>query len=291
LLLIQDIARDGRVLLRADDWTETTMALEPGAAKESDLTWLDDSLVADLSADAQTILLNEGGIAEGANEAVYLRKTDGSPAVRLGEGVAQAMSPDGKWAITNRGKDLVLMPTGAGEPKALATPGLEVRVAGWFPDGKRIYYDATSPGKQIRLYEQDVAGGAPRPIAPEGFVGRAISPDGKFVAARNRDRTAFWLLPVEGGEPRRLPGAPVEPTILRFDATGTGLFLASEDAPLKITRYDIASGRLEPWREITVADPAGFMSFRKVVLTPDGKSYAYTFWRALSRLYVVHGLK
>jgi hypothetical protein len=79
--------------------------------------------------------------------------------------------------------------------------------------------------------------------------------------------------------------------ILRFDATGTGLFLASEDAPLKITRYDIASGRLEPWREIAVADPAGFMNFRKVVLTPDGKSYAYTFWRALSRLYVVSGLK
>ena len=31
LLLIQDIARDGRVLLRADDWTETTMALAPGS--------------------------------------------------------------------------------------------------------------------------------------------------------------------------------------------------------------------------------------------------------------------
>jgi len=33
------------------------------------------------------------------------------------------------------------------------------------------------------------------------------------------------------------------------------------------------------------------MDFEKVVLTPDGKSYAYTFWRALSRLYVVSGLK
>jgi hypothetical protein len=134
-------------------------------------------------------------MAEGANRAVYLRKTDGSPAVRLGEGYAQALSPDGKWAITRRGKDLVLMPTGAGEPRVLATPGLEVAVVGWFPDGKKIYYDASSPGKQIRLYEQDVAGGAPRPIAPEGFVGRAISPDGKFIAARNQDRTAFWPLP------------------------------------------------------------------------------------------------
>ena len=290
LLLIQDIAPDGRVLLRADDWTETTMGLAPAAAKESDLTWFDDSLVADLSADGQKLLFTEGGIAEGANSAVSLRKTEGSPAVRLGEGIAQALSPDGKWAITKRGKELVLLPTGAGEPKTLAIPGLEVDNPGWFPDGKNIFYNASAPGKLIRLYEQDVAGGAPRPIGPEGFFGRAISPDGKFIAVLNQDRAPF-LLPVEGGEPRPLPGGRLDGRVLRFDAAGTGLFLASLDAPLKITRYDIASGRREPWREITVADSAGFVQFNRIVLTPDGKSYAYTFFRSLSRLYVVQGLK
>ena len=33
------------------------------------------------------------------------------------------------------------------------------------------------------------------------------------------------------------------------------------------------------------------MAINNIVLTPDGKSYAYTFWRALGRLYVVRGLK
>ena len=290
LLIIQDIARDGRVLLRADDWTETTMGLAPGATKETDLTWLDDPRVADLSADGQTLLFTEGGIAEGANEAVYTRKTDGSPAVRLGEGIALALSPDGKWAVTRRGKEFVLLPTGAGEPKMLSIPGLEFDHPIWSPDGKKIFYEAAPAGKPTRVYERDVAGGAPRPIGPEGLMVRAVSPDGRFLAARTEDGSVF-LLPVEGGEPRPVPGGPMHGRILRFDAAGTGLFVASLHAPMKIIRWDIATGRRDPWREIDVADPAGFMDFNNVVITPDGKSYAYTFWRALSRLYVVRGLK
>jgi len=290
LLLVQDIARDGRVLLRADDWTETTMALAPGAVKETDLTWLDDTGVADLSSDGQRVLLSEGGIGEGANSAVYLRKTDASPAVRLGEGIAHALSPDGKWAITKNGKDLVLLPTGAGEPKVLATPGLEVSAPKWFPDGTKIFYDAGPAGKPTRVHVQDAVGGTPRAIGSENYFGRAISPDGRFIAARDIKRAGF-LIPTEGGDPRPVPGGPLEGRILSFDSAGTGLFLASFDMPLRITRRDIASGRSEPWRQIDVADPAGFMQYNDVVITPDGKSYAYTFWRALSRLYVVRGLK
>jgi predicted Ser/Thr protein kinase len=289
LLLIQDIARDGRVLLRADDWTETTMALAPGAAREIDLTWFDDARVADLSSDGQKLLLTEGGVAEGANEAVYLRKTDGSPAVRLGDGLAQALSPDGNWAITKRAAELVLLPTGPGEPKSIPTPGLEIRTAGWLPDGKRIFFLAAAKGRSQRIYMQDVAGGAPQPITPEGFIGRAVSPDGKFVLARNEQKGAF-LFPVDGGEPRPLRGAMGGATV-GFDAAGTGIFFADMGVPAKISRYDIASGRREPWREIAVADPAGVKQFNRIVLTPDGKSYAYTFWRALSRLYVVQNLK
>jgi hypothetical protein len=290
LLLVQDIARDGRVLLRADDWTETTMALAPGAVKETDLTWLDDTGVADLSSDGQKVLLNEGGIGEGANSAVYLRKTDGSPAVRLGEGTAHALSPDGKWAITHKGNDLVLLPTGAGQPRVLATPGLVVNEPKWFPDGTKIFYDAGPAGKPTRVHVQDAAGGAPRAIGPENYFGRAISPDGRFIAARDVKRGGF-LIPTEGGDPRPLPGGPLEGRILSFDTAGTGLYLGSFETPLKVTRRDIASGRSEPWRQIDVADPAGFMQYNDVVITPDGKSYAYTFWRALSRLYVVNGLK
>ena len=148
------------------------MALAPGAAKESDLTWLDDSLVADLSRDGQKlVLLNEGGIAEGANEAVYLRKTDGSPAVRLGEGVARGVHRREMGDHEAGQRASFFMPTGAGEPKALATPGLEVKLAGWFPDGKKIYYNASFAGKA----DTPLRAGRGRRRAPAHRARRAFS--------------------------------------------------------------------------------------------------------------------
>ena len=290
LLLIQDIARDGTVLLRADDWVETTMGLLSGAAKESDLTWFDDSRANALSSDGQTLLFTEGGIAGGGNGAVYLRRTDGAPAVRIGDGHAEALSPDQKWIATLRNGALVLLPAGAGESKAIPTPGFEVQGAGWFPDGKRILFFAFARGQRARVYVADLAGGAPRAITPEGFVGRQVSPDGRFFLARDEQRHVF-LYPVDGGEPRPLPGIAPSEAIAGFDAAGTGAFVASLHLPLKIVRYDIASGRREVWKDIQVSDPAGVVQLNTIVLTPDGKSYAYTFFRMLSRLYVVHGLK
>lgn len=291
LLIIQDIARDGRILARADDWTETMMCLAPGAASESDLTWLDDSAVADLSSDGQELLFTEEGIAEGANKAVYLRRTDGSPAVRLGEGRAYALSPDKKWVLASQKLGLALLPTGPGEPRSIPSPGLDPMNGSWCPDGKRIVYVAASRGSRPRIYVQDLAGGVPRPITPEGFIGhRAVSPDGKFVAAQSQERGAF-LFPLDGGEPRPLPGIASSEVILRFDTAGTDLFLESGSLPLKVFRYHIASGHREPWREIVIADPVGFVTFNRLVLTPDGRSYAHMFFRIISRLYVIEGLR
>ena len=266
------------------------MSLAPGAAKESDLTWFDDSRVADLSRDGQTLLFSEGGVAEGANQAVYVRRTDGSPAVRMGDGVAQALSPDERWIVTLRNERLVLLPTGAGEPKTIPTPGLEVQGASWFPDGKRILFFAAARGQRSRVYTADLVGSAPRPITPEGFAGWHVSPDGRFFLARDDDRSVF-LFPVDSSEPRPLRGIASRELLVGFDMAGTGLFLASRGLPLKIARYDIASGRRELWKEIPVSDPAGVVQFNNIVLTPDGQSYAYTFVRMLSRLYVVDGLK
>ena len=184
----------------------------------------------------------------------------------------------------------MLLPTGAGAPGTIPTPGVEVQGAGWSPEGKRVLYVAASPGRPSRVYVQDLAGGAPRARTPEGVGGWAVSPDGKFVAGRDEDQRAF-LFPVDGGEPLSLPGIAPGEVIVRFDGAGTGLFLFSRALPLRIFRYDIGSGRRETWSEITIADPAGVEQFNRVVLTPDGKSYAYTFFRALSSLYVVQGLK
>jgi hypothetical protein len=77
----------------------------------------------------------EGG---GPNYSIYVRKTDGSPAVRVGDSDAFSISADGKWvlATTNAGGgSLVLLPTGAGEPRPLKTGNLQDPIARFLPDG------------------------------------------------------------------------------------------------------------------------------------------------------------
>ena len=106
-----------------------------------DLSWLDYSLVRDMSADGRTVLFTEGGRGGGANYGVYLRRTDGSPAVRLGDGDAAALSPDGKWAITSpvgTPRQRVLQPTGPGRARPLTEDAINHLRARWFPDGSRI---------------------------------------------------------------------------------------------------------------------------------------------------------
>jgi serine/threonine protein kinase len=293
LLIVQDIARDGRVLARSDDWPMTMMCLPPGASREADLTWLDFSDDRALSDDGQDLLFTEGGAGAGAKGGTYMRKTDGSaPAVRLGDGAtAQDLSPDKKWALQVWPDRLVLLPVGPGESKTIEDKGLEFRMARWFPDGKRLIIEAAAPGRPSRVYVRDLDGGPPRPVTPEGTAGGRISPDGKFVAAFETKSGKLALYPIDGGEPRPVQGIHPDEFVIRFDASGTSLFLASRSLPLRIDRLDLASGKRSAWKQIVLADPTGAESIRNVQLTPDGKGYCYSFMRSLSRLYVIESLR
>ncbi len=292
LLFVEDIASDGSVLVRSDDWPTTMTCLPPGAAREVDLSWLDFSTGVDLSDDGRDLLFTESGAAGGAKGAVYMRKTDGSAAaVRLGDGQnAQGLSPDRKWVVQVSPEQLVLLPVGAGEPRTIRDEGLEYRAAEWFRDGKRLLVEASAPGKPSRLYVRDVAAGPPRPFTPEGFRFKVLAPDGNAVVAAD-PKGEVVLVPVAGGPPRPLPGLGAAERILRFDATGRSLFILGQGAALRIERYELATATRTLWKEITLLDPTGVDRMFSVQLTPDGACYCYSFMRSLSRLFVVEGLR
>ncbi|MGA7992059.1 MAG: protein kinase [Thermoanaerobaculia bacterium] len=292
LLIVEDIAPDGSVLVRSDDWPTTMRCLPPGATGEVDLSWLDFSVGADLSSDGRDLLFHEGGAGEGASGGIYLRKTDGSaPPVRLGDGEnARGLSPDRKWVVQVWPDRLVLLPVGPGETRTIEDEGLEYRTAAWFPDGKRLLVQARSGGKLSRLYVRDVAAGPPRPVTKDGFGFDALSPDGTALVAWGAGGRKF-LIPVEGGEPRELPGLGPNDYILNFDTSGKSLFLVHSGLPLRIERFDLASAKRTLWKEIALSDPTGVDDIQSAQLSPDGSCYCYTIMRSLSRLYYVEGLR
>jgi Tol biopolymer transport system component/tRNA A-37 threonylcarbamoyl transferase component Bud32 len=293
-MLLDDIARDKRVLFTVVDSRLGISALAPGAKQESDLSWFDASRVSDISADGKTILFVERSSGQARNPAIYLRKTDGSQAVRLGDGNRPALSPDGRFVacILNNGAatELSLLPTGPGEPRVLSAPGMHYESVEWFPDGERLLIVGHEPGKPVRTFMQDLRGGAPVAVTPSGIAASHVSPDGKYLVAIVAGKLS--LLPVAGAASR--PAVDLQPgdTAIRWSADGGSLFLAQDQGPaaVRINRLDLASGREEPWKELKPADPVG-VRMGPVVVTPDGSAYAYSFQRDIGTLYLAEGLK
>ena len=146
-------------------------------------------------------------VVSGEPPGVYVRKLDGSPAVRLADGEGYGFSPDGRFALTVKlpeRRPIVLVPTGVGESKTLDVGNITFAWANWFPDGKRILVNGREGGKGgARLFVLDVSGGGPKAISPEGvsILGQSISPDGKSIVARGSDgRVAIY--PADGAASR-----------------------------------------------------------------------------------------
>ena len=301
-LMLHDISRDGRVLLTRYSPSDNIFGLAPGEKKERDLSWLDVGWVTSLSSDGRSFLTSYQGEGGGINYSAYLRKTDGSPAVKLGEGVPYGLSPDGKWVLSTllTPPQIMLLPTGAGEVKPLERGAIEqYGGASWFPDGKRIAFQGRETGQGWRYFIQDVANGLPRPFTPEGITTTGdfydaieISPDGKFVVAVNAERKAY-IYPVEGETGgRQILGLEPGDDVIRWSSDGRSLLVArTEQMPIRVYRLDPSTGKKELLDEITPADLSGIFWPNHIFMTPDGKSYVYRLSRILSDLYLVEGLK
>ncbi len=303
-LMLLDIAKDGRVLLVRADWRRELLGLFANDAKQHELSWLDYTYPADLSADGKTLLFDEEGgggaldysKSSGLTYAVYIRKTDGSPAVLLGEGGAVALSPDGKWAIAQSQESpsqFRLLPTGAGEPRDLTKDNINHSWAHWFPDGKRILFTADEPGKGVRFYIYDLNSGKSDVISPEGVNGTsfAVSPDSLQIAAIGPDKKGY-LYPTAGGEPHLISGLNTGEQPITFSADGHGLYIYQPgELPARVYRLDMQTGQRTLWKELMPYDPAGVENIGPILMTPDAKTCVFGYHRMLADLYLVEGLK
>jgi eukaryotic-like serine/threonine-protein kinase len=294
---LQEISRDGRVLLLQASPRSRVMCRPPGASMERDLSWLDWSTAADLSADGKKLLFYEWGEGVAGNPTVYLRDTNSGDAIRLGEGRALALSPDGKFALALQSGPphaLVLLPTGPGEEKRLATSDLkEYYSATWFPSGRRILFVAAGSDAQPRSYVQDVDGGAPRPIGDQIMQAVLVSPDEKLLAGIG-SAGAYVLRSVDGGDVRPIRGVLPSDDLIQWSSDGRYLFVRGPgDSSLEFFRIDLVTERRELWKRIEPADPVGLIGIQPaaVRITPDGKSYVYSYWKTLTELYLVDNLK
>jgi eukaryotic-like serine/threonine-protein kinase len=296
-LSLEDISRDGRVLLSRDDERLGILFMGAGEKEPRELSWKDWSIAMDISRDGKQILFGEEGEDSGFSYQVGLRPTDGSPPVMLGSGTAQSLSPDGKWALSTMpppNDQMVLLPTGAGTAKTLERGAIEHYQffgARWFPDARQIVFVGSESDHGQRCYVQSVEAGKPRAFAPDGVAFCSVSPGGQILAVSENHRA---LLYASDSSDKPYKEFNFEAGELPSGWTSDGKFLylsQTRQRPMTISRLELASGHRQLWKQLPSPPDNSAMKSEAVVISPDGQSYAYTYSHHLSDLYLVQGLK
>ncbi|HEX9501528.1 MAG TPA: WD40 repeat domain-containing serine/threonine protein kinase [Thermoanaerobaculia bacterium] len=291
-----DISSAGRVLLANGMWRAALEYQAPGDTNERDLSWLDWSILADLSADGRTILFTETREGGGSNRSVYLRRADAPTPVKIGDGYADALSPNGKLVLCHLGSKLIILPTGSGEARELKIEGAFDTGAVWLPDSRNVILAGALKDKGYALHLLDTLDESEKTISPENIFGEAyrpfaISPDGRTVAGMTKDET-IALYPIENGNPIAVNGTEKGEVPIQWSADGASLFVYRPTAmPAQVYKINLATGARELWKQFTPIDPAGVYKIAPICMTHDAGAYAYDAQRIVSDLYVAEGLR
>jgi Tol biopolymer transport system component len=295
-LTILDVAPDGRWIASRDDYWRETPVLAPGQDRERNLAWLDLSYLTALTPDGRTLLFTETSGSMGSNYATCIRQTDGSPVVKLGEGAAQDITRDGHLvlsAIPSEPQQLIVYPTGAGQPRKLDRGSIvSYETAVFFPDGKTVLFCGHESGRGVRCYVQEIDGGKPRPVTPDGTRLGFVSPDGRQVLVSTA-RGGFQIYPLDGGgSPRDVSGARPEDAVIRWTPDARAVLVASvSDVPARVEKLDLTTGRRELFKTLGPADLTGVLQISPIAISDDGKSHAYSCRRMTSHLFLVGGAR
>jgi hypothetical protein len=197
------------VLLSHENWRRQLVGMFPKDSAEHAYSWLDSTTPAALSNDGQWLSFREAGEAYyiGNDSQAYCRKTDGSPAVSLGDGQG-TISPDGKWILTfSRKSKMVLQPVGIGEPKQIPAPGLtNFDHASWSDDGRTIAYEGLTAQSEWNVYTQKIDGSPPTLVRHQGRnAAPTLSSDGSVIALRE-EHGGISLYRADGSQPEAVKG-------------------------------------------------------------------------------------
>lgn len=295
-ITIHDIASDGRVLASSYSRRLALAFTTLGSKEDIDLSWHDWERPRAISPDGQFVLFEDASEAAGSSYSVVIRKVDGTLPVRLGEGAAGSLSPDGKWAVsfaTSQLKQLTLLPTGSGQPRIIKVTGLDDIQSGWARfshDGRKLMVNGSRSKQSAGCYAIEVSTGEAKPVTPQGVLCGPTSPNSQEIVGTG-PRGLMAIYPLDGGAPK--PLAKVKPsfTAVQWSQDGSMLFgYHAGEFPSKVYEVEMATGKETPLQQLKPGSPVGVVMVAPIVASRDGKRFAYSYNQTLSVLYLISGL-
>jgi eukaryotic-like serine/threonine-protein kinase len=293
--IMHDITPSGRTLVAADASRVAMGMVQHGSAEERDLSWLDSPYGPQLSRDGSIFSFTDESGQAGNGYEVYVRKTDGSPAVHIGGGgFASNISPDGKWVLIVLPGDpagrVQIVPVGAGQARVLHWDGLQVRWADWFFDGKHILLTASQSGQTETLYVTDTDGSTPK-LLFLGQAGALVAPDGQSLFDI---RNGVWeIRSIDGKSAKTIPGLQTGDFPIAWADDGKHLFTQMLSATgLMIYKVNVDSGARELWQVVNPKEQIGLRPMAvPSAITPDGRWMIFTYKTQIGQLYRSDTLK
>jgi len=294
-LTLHDVAADGRVLIATEAARREVVVGRLGETQERNLTWFDWSLLSGISRDGSFIVFEEQASAVQGVNTVFLRYTDGAPAILMAEGRAPGnpISHDGQWLaiVTGHPPTLQLVPVGAGDNRFIECDLAEITALQFYPDGKRLLILGNYEESPTQLFELAIDGdGKARPLTTKGISGVfALSHDGATIAVEIEQKV--MLLSSDGASQRPMPGSKQGDIPIEWSDDSSAVFMLERTHPVvRIIRVDVTSGERREWVVLRPGDPAGILDVMPVHITPDGQTYAYGYRRFLSDLFIATSL-
>jgi Tol biopolymer transport system component len=289
-LILHDVDRQGRALIASSAVTSIVRGLGAGQQHDLDLS-LGWSAARGVSPDGKNAVVVVYGGDAGSYYDLYVHSLVGGPATRLGEGEPIQFSSDGKWVLAmifSAPPRIVLYETESESSKTINVAGLDVSACALFPDNRRIFLVVPSAAR-IDYYVQDIASGV-RTRVPLPYLGSGtplISPDGREVMFIGRAiKSCIYTV---AGEHVRDVESPNYAVGWTTDSRGVFVY-SSAEPPFKVKRFDLATGAITPWKDITLPDLAGATGPPDLVINPTGDAYAFSVFRMMTDLYLVDGL-
>jgi hypothetical protein len=290
-LRVQDVARDGRIVVTRELSWMHEIAHRPGTDVERDLVRVDNEAVSDLSQDGKLIAV---GVEAQGTSTVYLRASDGSATTPVGNGYFAAISQTGKWIValdTTDDSRILVYPGGGGAARTLVVEGL-TKIAGlsFLPGEDDVLFAAVEPGQRSRLYRVSLSTGPPPAPVTDFGVGlwptpRAVSPDGDWIVGFDADQRAMLYPLYVKGEAHAVPGMRPDEIVVGWTADSASVFVMRAPASPYVDLVDIATGARAPFEPI-VRELGGRSAFR-VHITPDRQGWTYTIAQLNSDAFLV----
>jgi hypothetical protein len=293
---LHDCSRDGRILASSMNTRLHIGFRTPSMQAEQTIFSVTNTRVIGLTPDARFAVLMDlltDGVSRNS-PILLMALPDGQP-IQIAEGYHPQVAPDGKSVICLERREsetnILLTPIPSGLPRRYRLePGRRYHSVEFLGTADRYLIHLADDAGALHSHIIDPRTDKLSAVADEGYV-TLIAPNGSCGVIPGGSE--LRLASLESGTVQNICSLANGWVPIRWSVRGNEIFVfePGKDYALgSILRVNVNTGEQTEWLVLHPSDSAGAYFLPWLDITPDGRSYAYTYQQDLCDLYLIDGL-